>query len=81
MLELSEHLLMLLWCLMELVQLFEDELLLLGDPLPGPPHVYIISTIHCSSLATGRGSDTLVEKTTKMSLLSDTFICSFIHST
>lgn len=48
----SELLLLLAWCLVELVQLFEDELPLLGDFLPGPPHTHIISTIHCSSLAT-----------------------------
>lgn len=50
MLVLWGHLLVLALCLMELVQLFEDELLLLEDPLPGPSDGPIISTVCCSSL-------------------------------
>lgn len=48
MLALSEHVLVAALCLMELVQLFEDELLLLKDPLPGPSDMHMISTVHCS---------------------------------
>ena len=56
MLVLWGHLLVLALCLMELVQLFEDELLLLEDPLPGPSNRHIISTVRCSNLATRQRS-------------------------
>lgn len=45
MLALSEHVLVAALCLMELVQLFEDELLLLKDPLPGPSDMHMIDLI------------------------------------
>lgn len=56
MLVIGGHLLEPALCLMELVQLFEDKLLLLGSPLPGPSDRHIIPTICSSSLATRQRS-------------------------
>lgn len=64
-------------CLMELVQLFEDESLLLEDPLLGPSHMHLISTVHCSGLNT-REARMLVEKGTEKSFILSR-IRLFIH--